>query len=170
MNLPTLEEETIMAWTGQAAYKRGQQYAQEGRVLHPRREGNVLLALCQGQAVEPYRVRVRLGGEEGILSARCTCPVGAEGRCKHVAAVLILWRERPHAFRPLPSLAEELARWPKKALIDLVLRMIEREPDLREMVYFPFQSPSSNHPAPQQGAFHAQSKRESGKNTPSQSP
>jgi len=139
MNTRRLEDKTIIAWVGEAAYRRGKRYVQEGRVLHPRREDKVLLAQCRGQAIEPYRVRVRLG-KEGILAARCTCPVGVEGRCKHVAATLLLWQHHAEAFRPLPPLIATLQKWNKKALVALIVQMIERDPDLRELIHPPSES------------------------------
>ncbi len=128
------EPREIRAWAGDAAYQRGARYAQQGRVLHPRRMGNTLKALCQGQAIEPYRVEIHLG-ENSIVRARCTCPVGGEGRCKHVAAVLVHWRTHPEAFRQPPPLATHLQNLPPDALVRLILRMVERYPDLAEDVW-----------------------------------
>jgi len=59
---PSVEE--IRAWVGAAALQRGRQYVRQGRVLYPRRMGNTLQALCRGQAIEPYRVEIRLGENE----------------------------------------------------------------------------------------------------------
>ena len=120
----------IRRWVGETAYRRGEVYAREGRVRHPRRQERVLEALCQGQAVLPYQVEVRLGEDGSILHARCTCPVGSAGRCKHVAAVLLLWHTHPEAFAPAPPLAATLAQWEKEDLIRLILRMVARYPDL----------------------------------------
>ncbi len=120
----------IRRWVGETAYRRGEVYVREGRVRHPRRQGRVLEALCQGQAVLPYQVWVRLGEDGSILRARCTCPVGGDGHCKHVAAVLLLWHTQPEAFAPAPPLATTLAQWEKDDLIRLILRMVARYPDL----------------------------------------
>ena len=125
----------IRRWVGESAYQRGRRYVREGRVLAPRRQDAWLKALCQGHAIEPYQVQVRLGGEEGILQARCTCPAGSEGRCKHVAAVLILWHTQPQAFREAPPLREFLTQEDKDTLIALILRMVERHPDLAETIF-----------------------------------
>ncbi len=128
-------EACIREWVGATASQRGQGYVAQGKVLQPRRSGMLLKALCQGQAVEPYRVWVRLGeGEEPIVAARCTCPVGGEGRCKHVAAVLHLWRASPEAFAPEPPLAAQLMTWSQADLVALICRMVERDPDLRALV------------------------------------
>ncbi len=120
----------IRRWVGETAYRRGAAYMREGRVKHPRQHGRVLEALCQGSAVLPYQVWVRLGEAGDILRARCTCPAGSEGHCKHVAAVLLLWHTRPEAFAPAPPLAAMLSQWEKDDLIRLILRMVARYPDL----------------------------------------
>ncbi|NPA92648.1 MAG: hypothetical protein GXO56_03105 [Chloroflexi bacterium] len=136
-NFPTPAD--IRAWVGEAAYQRGQHYVRAGRVRHPRRQGPVLKALCVGQAIEPYRVQVRLGEDE-ILDARCTCPAGRDGRCKHVAAVLILWHQHPQAFQTPPPLSTLLAQWEKAALLDLIEAMIARYPDLADFVWLKMSS------------------------------
>lgn len=120
----------IRQWVGESTYRRGMQYVREGRLRHLRRQGSVLEALCQGQAILPYQVWARLGPRGEVLQARCTCPVGSDGRCKHVAAMLILWDEQPENFKPAPPLAELLAQWEKEDLIRLILRMVRRYPDL----------------------------------------
>ena len=126
----------IRRWVGETAYRRGEVYVREGRVRHPRRQGQVLEALCQGQAVLPYQVWVRLGEDDSIVHARCTCPAGSAGRCKHVAAVLLLWHTHPEKFAPAPPLAATLARWKKEDLIRLILRMVSRYPDLALWVMY----------------------------------
>jgi len=120
----------IREWVGESAYRRGEAYMREGRVRHPRRQGRVLEALCQGQAVLPYQVWVRLAEDGSILRARCTCPAGSTGHCKHVAAVLLLWHTHPEKFAPSPPLAPLLAKREKEDLIRLILRMVARYPDL----------------------------------------
>lgn len=129
-----LSDKTILAWVGKKAYQRGARYVREGRVLQPRRMGNVLKSLCRGQAIEPYRVEVRLGEDE-IIAARCTCPAGSTGRCKHVAATLILWHTQPEAFTAAPPLAVFLQQQSPQTLIRLILKMVERYPDLAEFVF-----------------------------------
>ena len=139
--LPRLDPTQIRAWVGPEAYRRGRWYYRQGRVRHPRRYGAELRALCQGQASEPYRVQVRLGSD-GVAAARCTCPVGGQGRCKHVAAVLILWTAEPDAFAPTPPVAERLASWDRAALIALVEALIDRHPDLEAFLPL-FQPPAA---------------------------
>ncbi len=53
-----------------------------------------LKALCQGSAASPYRVEVTFS-QKGIASTNCSCPVGAGGYCKHVAALLLTWLHEP---------------------------------------------------------------------------
>jgi len=131
--LPRLHVRLVQEWVGASVYRRGQWYHRQGRVLHARRQGRELRALCQGQAREPYRVWVRLD-DHGIAEASCTCPAGRQGRCKHVAAVLLLWVAEPEAFPPSPDVAARLASWPRSALVALILGMIDRYPDLEAFI------------------------------------
>ncbi len=130
---PRLHAGQVQAWVGPAAYRRGLWYQRQGRVRAPRRHGWELRALCQGQAREPYRVRVRLG-PHGVAQASCTCPAGREGRCKHVAAVLLHWVATPDAFPPVPSVAQRLASWDRAALVRLIEAMVDRDPELEALI------------------------------------
>jgi len=137
---PRLHAALVQEWVGPVAYRRGQWYYRQGRVTHARRQGRELRALCQGQAREPYRVWVRLD-DHGIVEAACTCPVGRDGRCKHVAAVLLRWVAEPEAFPQSPDIATRLAPWPRSALIALIVAMVDRYPELESLI--PVYQPSN---------------------------
>ncbi len=141
---PSLDARAVQQWVGPNAFKRGQWYQRQGRVLHPRREGWRLKAWCQGQAREPYRVEVRLT-PAGIGEAWCTCPAGRDGRCKHVAAVLLHWLAHPGQFRPASVYRQSLARWPREHLLRLVRAMLARHPDLEDLL--PLYAPPSARPS-----------------------
>lgn len=134
--LPRLSREAIRHWVGAVAARRGLAYYRAGRLTALRRHGTTLLALCQGQAVEPYRVRVTLDSDDaqGIRQARCTCPAGHDGHCKHVAALLWAWHHRPQDFRTPQPLAPRLHRLPRRDLVHLIGLLLEHAPHLDEVV------------------------------------
>ena len=132
-NLPQITERAIQNWVSEPSFSRGRRYFRNGAIFDARREGDTIKALCQGSASSPYRVRVTLSSS-GVADAECSCPVGADGHCKHVAALLLTWLHHPEYFREAPPLAQRLRALDKDALIKLIQRMIDREPDLEAAV------------------------------------
>ena len=141
---PRLSLTQVQDWVGPVAYRRGQWYHRQGRITHPRYLGHELRALCRGQAREPYRVQARLG-PRGVLAASCTCPAGRDGRCKHVAALLLLWVADPEVFAPTLPVAQRLRTWSREALIALITAWVERYPDLEAWIPL-FEPPASSPP------------------------
>jgi len=128
-----LTEDDVRQWVGDGALGRARSYVRDQRVVYPRREGTLLRAACHGSLPTPYDVEVKLG-PRGIEGAYCTCPVGESGRCKHVAAVLLTWLQRPQEFTSVEDLVQRLEARPASELTALMLRMIRRHPDLRELL------------------------------------
>ncbi|HEV8191475.1 MAG TPA: SWIM zinc finger family protein, partial [Ktedonobacterales bacterium] len=131
-----LNEQQIRDWVGDASYRKGQPYAREGGILHPRRQGSTLLAQCQGSLPTPYRITAKLGAR-GVTEAECSCPVGADGHCKHVAALLITWMNDPARFAAHEPLERMLERLSKEELIVVVRRMVRRDPNLEDLIELP---------------------------------
>lgn len=126
-------EKSIRQRVGVRSFERGERYYRSGRIHDARRRGNVLQARCTGSDEHDYRVEVRLDGAK-IVSGRCSCPVGGDGACKHVAALLLNWREQPGEFDEAPEVEQLLARCSQAELIDLIRSMLEAEPALEEVV------------------------------------
>lgn len=131
--LPSLSLDDVHDWTEPRFVERGQRYHRSGAVRHPQIEGPRLLAACEGSRPDPYRVEVTLN-TNGIQSAWCSCPVGAGGFCKHVVAVLLTWLHEPDRFDRLEDLQTVLERHGKDVLVDLVVRMVKQDRDLRVFV------------------------------------
>ncbi|MDQ2786209.1 MAG: SWIM zinc finger family protein [Chloroflexota bacterium] len=134
--VPQLSEDTVRARFDAQSWQRGRQYARDGAIINARRQGMALKASCIGSMPEPYRVEVTFK-PRGIASADCTCPVGEEGYCKHVAALLITWLNRPEAFREAEETDAALQRRDKDELIALIEQMIRRYPDLESLLDMP---------------------------------
>ncbi|RBY80921.1 helicase SNF2 [Geodermatophilus sp. TF02-6] len=88
-----LRDDVIRSAVGAAAFRRGQQYAQAGRVsdIRAQRTRGRLSATVQGSEPRPYTTVVELDAGGRGWWGSCSCPVGAD--CKHVAAVLLAARQ-----------------------------------------------------------------------------
>lgn len=93
-------------------------------------QGDTLKARCEGSQGEAWRASVTLL-EDGGLVARCSCPVGEAGACKHVGATLLAWLARPERFARRPSLDAQItaldAHTAREALRALASRSAEFE-------------------------------------------
>jgi uncharacterized Zn finger protein len=134
--VPTLSDAEIAAWVGAQSFQRGKQYFRDRSVADARQQGMTLKARCLGSSGGPYRLRVTFG-PDGISAASCSCPVGGGGYCKHVAALLLTWRERPEEFLPVEELDTSLEQRSKEELIALVKQMLKQEPELESLLEMP---------------------------------
>ena len=132
-DFPHLTEADIRAWVGDTSLQRGRPYARHGSVFNLRRHGRTLKAQCQGSQPTPYREVVEFDAD-GIAEADCSCPVGAGGHCKHVAAVLLAWLAAPAEFADVPDPDSLLVAYTQDELVALVRRMLERHPDLEKLL------------------------------------
>lgn len=130
----TLSRQGALAWSGEHEWRKGQSYVRHLTGLSARPEGaaTVLRGTAYGQ--EPYQVRATLEGGE-VVSARCSCPVGGGGHCKHVAALLARAVEEPRSFAGVPELSEVLEGLSVPELHRLLARMLDRAPELEALVY-----------------------------------
>lgn len=131
-----LDQAAIRAWVGDASFERGRSYARADAVFNLYRQGTTLKALCQGSLPQPYRVQATLG-PGGVAAAQCSCPVGGDGRCKHVAALLLAWLDDPARFVEIEDLETALERRSKAELIALIRQMVARAPELETLIGLP---------------------------------
>lgn len=101
-----------------------------------RLQGPTIKGRCRGQLPQPYRVEVTFDGD-AIEAAHCMCPTGDGGHCKHVAALLLYYREHPDAFIEMDELEPALERRGKGELIALIRHMIRRVPELELLLEAP---------------------------------
>lgn len=132
MPLPHPDLDAIATWLGAREITKARPYLERGDLKQRKQQGNTLHARCQGTDPTPYRVEVTLGRRK-IRRADCSCPVGGSGRCKHVATLLLAWLEQPDTFSEIPTLDTTLETLERPALLELVVRMVEREPDLEPL-------------------------------------
>lgn len=131
---PQISDIDIRSRVGVQSFQRGRSYADNGRVIATRRQGNTLKALCLGSVPVPYRLRVTIGSNGEVTEANCTCPVGAGGYCKHIAALLLTWLEHPEAFTESPDLQTVLQDKSKEDLIELLLTVADGDPQFEQLL------------------------------------
>ncbi|MCP4167007.1 MAG: hypothetical protein GY759_14120 [Chloroflexi bacterium] len=134
--LPQLTEGQIQERAFGASFSRGYDYYERGRILDARRADATLRAQCWGSFPLPYQVCATLGAG-GIESADCSCPVGRGGACKHVVALLLTWLHQTQRFQVVTSVEKSLNQRSKEELVELILKLVERDPDLVPLLEMP---------------------------------
>ncbi len=79
-------------------YTKGLGYFRNGAVSDGWRTSSSLHASVAGSASQPYQTSAG-PREDGSYWGRCSCPAARrQGLCKHAAALLVAWAERPEMF------------------------------------------------------------------------
>jgi len=105
----SLTHADIQRWVGPASFQKGMFYFGRGAIYESRLQGQTLKSRCHGSQAASYQLQVTFG-PAGIASADCSCPVGAGGRCKHIAALLLTWVDAPASFKETDDLAASLEK------------------------------------------------------------
>lgn len=128
-----LTERAVRAHVGARNLDRAYTYHVWGAIHAARAQGHTLSARCEGRDGDVWRVCVTLDAS-GVAAARCSCPVGDDGACKHVGALLLAWIHRRDEFAPAEPLARALDGLDHGALRALVDALLKRDPDLSVVV------------------------------------
>jgi hypothetical protein len=126
----------IRRLVGEASLDKAKSYLRDDVWSDLRAQGQTIKGHCKGRLPQPYRVEVTFDGN-AIAAAECSCPVGGGGHCKHVAALLLYYRDHPDAFVEVEELEPALERRSKGELVALILRMIRRVPELESLLEAP---------------------------------
>lgn len=132
-SIPFYTQEHIEKLVGRRNMHHGRDYLRSGVLVDARRRGSSLSASCIGSSRTPYQVEVAFG-EQGVRESRCSCPVGKDGSCRHVATLLLAWLEQPQLFTNTESGREAVGRCSRNALIDVVRRLIDQHPEVERMI------------------------------------
>ncbi|BAP57667.1 hypothetical protein THII_3370 [Thioploca ingrica] len=143
--IPKLTSKDIQKWTDEKYFQRGHSYFQGDAIYEQRRLGMTIKSKCSGTQAPFYRQEVTFN-EKGIQSAKCSCPVGAGGRCKHVVALLLTWVEDSESFQEIENLEATLEKRSREELIALIRRLIDANPDLEDLINLPVVSKDKNAP------------------------
>ena len=125
--MTAISDRAILAWVGPMNYRLGRAIVSNGRVLRRMRLGDAIEARCMEMSPPAQRARVRFSGGK-ISEATCTCAVGEEGRCPHVAATLLVYAKDPAAFATNDGPERDLARRSKSELIELINQLLASQP------------------------------------------
>lgn len=132
MNIP-LTEKRIRERASEQSFQKGLAYYKSDAIYNPALQampgGVTLTAQCEGSSAPSYRLRVELD-EGGVRSASCTCPYDWGGDCKHIVALLLMYIHQPDEFSEQESVKGLLVGLEKDELVTLILRLVERDPDL----------------------------------------
>jgi len=132
----SLTHADIQKWVGSGSFQKGMSYFGRGAIYETRLQGQTLKARCRGSQASSYDLQAAIS-PSGIASASCSCPVGAGGRCKHIAALLLTWVDAPSSFEKMDDVVASLEKRSKTELIALIQQMIQREPDLEMLLEIP---------------------------------
>ena len=128
MTLPDIRIEKIQNYCGPQMYKEGKKFLKENPFFVTYREWTLLKALCEGNDMPSYAVRILLD-EKGIANSCCTCYVNRSVPCKHIAALLIMWHNTPEAIAERNDWALTLKKSSKKDVVELIEKMVDLYPE-----------------------------------------
>lgn len=94
--LYTPTNDDIIKWVGDTSFSRAHGYTGD-MLADLKYSRNLLKCKCFGSEKLPYKVKVTLNSTN-ILSSKCSCFIGDDGKCKHVAALLVAWRDERENF------------------------------------------------------------------------
>ncbi len=141
---PPLTLDAVRAWVGDFEIGKGRPYAEDAVFGCRREDGRGdLVAYVRGNRVRPDLVCVSVGSKWNgtakgtIQHAVCRCPVGGNGKCKHVAAVLLASLEDPARFPEITHAEATFGEQSRDELVVLVQHLFNFAPDLRRLLAVP---------------------------------
>lgn len=139
-----LTMDAVRDWVGDFEIAKGRPYADTAVFGCRWEEGTGdLVAYVRGTRVRPYMVSVHVGSEWNgtakgtVQHAFCQCPVGGEGKCKHVAAVLLAYVEDPARFPDTTRAEAALGERSREELLELVQQLLCFAPELKPLIAVP---------------------------------
>src|SRR4030043_798444 len=90
---------------------------------------------CRGVGWEHQTIQVEVRTQNDQLSYVFSCPLVESGEiCPHVLALLWAWVEEPGKFLNRAELTERLKKYSKKELLEIILDLADRTPEVREIL------------------------------------
>ena len=131
---PELTDRLIRQKSAPELFSKGQFYYESGNVTAVTRRGNLLNAEVIGDAVQPYRVRIRLD-EGGVTSATCSCAYDDDNQwCEHIVATLFVVMRQPETIQERPSLEQLLDLLNRVQIQGLVQNLVKQNPELLDEI------------------------------------
>ena len=124
-----ITESALKSLSSPESFARGHELYQSDAVFDTFQQGDLLTGKCEGSSAPFYQLSVQLD-EGGIQEAFCTCPYDWGGYCKHIIALLLTYIHNPDAFIERRNIEELLSLLDKDALVRLIAKMVDKNPDL----------------------------------------
>lgn len=125
---PTLERQRIIDYCGWTMYALGKEFLKENPFFVFYREWTMLKALCEGTDSPCYVVNIFFD-DSGIANSCCTCYTNRAVPCKHIAALLLLWYERPTEILERTQWLKTMQTSKKEDLVELLEKLIDLYPE-----------------------------------------
>lgn len=122
MIVPNLTEEQVVKYCGPNMYAQGASFLSKNLfdVFFQELSNLTALALNSNNNVN---VSIYFD-KNGIISSYCSCESNQYGPCKHIAALLIMWRNNANIFLNKSRWLEALHSRDKKELIALIQKLV----------------------------------------------
>ena len=131
MRFEDLQAQTLDQISTPEATTQARTLVQNNRVQYCYRMPDRLQGLVLTE--QPFQVEVKVQNEH--LSYVCSCPQVEGGEiCPHVLALLWAWVEDPGRFLNREDLKEQLKKYAKKDLVEIVLELADRVPEARRVL------------------------------------
>lgn len=124
-----INESAIKSSSSSESFSRGYKLYQSDAIFDTFRQGNIIMGKCEGSTAPFYQLRIHLD-EGGVKETSCTCPYDWGGYCKHIIALMLIFIHNPDVFAEQKNIEELLSNMDKKALVHLIGRIIDNNPDL----------------------------------------
>lgn len=131
MRFEDLDNQTLSRIGTPEATARAQALARGQQVQQPFRLPNRIQGVVQEE--QSFLVEVRVQNDQ--LSYVCSCPQVEAGEvCSHALALLWAWVEEPGKFLNQAELKERLQKYSKKEMLEIILDLAERVPEVRSIL------------------------------------
>ena len=124
-----ITESALKSLSSPESFTRGHDLYQSDAIFDTFRKDDLLTGKCEGSSAPFYQIHVQLD-EGGIQEASCTCLYNWGGLCKHIVALLLTSIHHPDAFMEQKNIKELLDQLDKEALVHLITKMVDKNPDL----------------------------------------
>ena len=128
-----ITKKAIEHWTDTRSFERGTKYFKEQLIYDMYVVDNVLQSKCEGSSFPFYSLWCEIDNKK-IIKGKCSCPVGGQGKCKHIVALLLEWKNNPEEFAIGKDISSDLSRLPKKKIIDIILDLMKHNPEIASQI------------------------------------
>ena len=124
-----ITENILKSSSSPESFRRGHELYLSDAIFDTFRQSDLLIGKCEGSSAPFYYLNVQLD-EGGIQEASCTCPYDWGGYCKHIIALVLTYIYHPDAFIEQKNIKELLDDLEKDALVRLIVKMVDKNPDI----------------------------------------